>query len=102
MQKLGGSIVVLNFRDTYHEIGEYDFKIILDKKKFKNGHDATIKMADAEKKDVSLDVKRWGRKINCHFSLSEKDPNGVYVVSFNARDDKGNDVEKSFHCWVIK
>jgi len=94
--------VVLNFRDTYHEVGDYEFKIILDPKRFKNGHRATIRMMNADRKEVSLDVNRWGRKINCFFSINDDDPSGVYVVNFRINDDDGNEIDKTFHCWVIK
>jgi len=96
------NITVLNFSDTYHETGHYEFKIILHKKKFKNGHHATVGMVNAEGRDVGLDVKKWGRKLNCFFSIEEHDPDGIYRVSVSAQDDFGNDINEEFDCWVVK
>jgi len=102
MKKFDGNIVVFDLRETYHELCEYSFKIVLNPKLFKNCHDVDVKILDANNDLMEVDVRRWGRKVNCTFVLNETIPDGVCVVRLRAAADSGKNVVEKFSFWVIK
>ena len=102
MKKFDGNIVVFDLLDTYHELKEHCFKIVLSPKIFKNSHDVMVEMLDANNEPLELDVRRWGRKINCTFDLTKSVPDGVCVIKMKASTGSGKKITETFHCWVIK
>lgn len=102
MKKSDSNILVRDLLDTYHELGECSFKIILNPKLFKNAHDIKVEMTDAENNKMPVEIRYWGRKINCTFHLTTSTPNGVNVTNISAVTDKGKTVKKKLHYWVIK
>lgn len=94
--------VLYNLRETYHELGDYEFKIVLDPRFFKNGHLSELSGVDSDGKALPLDVQKWGRKINCRFRLDKNVSDGVSVVSMKLKDDEGYETCGRISFWVIK
>ena len=103
MKKTRDPYVIYNLRETYAETGKFEFKVVLNPDVFKNGLESGVKLVDADRKDMPVEVKRWGRKINCTFVVSENVPDGVVTVWLNLKDEgseKAHVGKASF--WVIK
>ncbi len=94
--------VIYNLRETYHELGQFDFKIVLDPRFFKNGHLSDVTLIDSDGKKMDCHVEKWGRKINCGFVVSAKVPDGVATVNMTLRDDAGKELTTRAQFWVIK
>lgn len=91
--------VVYNLRETYHELGKYEFKVVLSPKFFKNSHECELLLQDSDGKPIRNEVQKWGRKINCSFVLDETVADGVSQALLKLSGDKG-EVRITF--WVIK
>lgn len=94
--------VLYNLRETYHELGRYEFKIVLDPRTFKNAHLSEVAFRDSDGKTMKFDVQKWGRKINCTFIIDNSVPDGVSVVDMLLKDDDGHEHEGRTTFWVIK
>lgn len=101
-RRFDGNVLLVNLRETYHEKGDYSFKIVLNPKLFKHGHEARVWAFNPNNEDFKLNIERWGRKINCGFTIDDSIPNGVCVVKLKIFTDKGKEVEETFSFWVIK
>lgn len=94
--------VVYGIRETYHELGKYEFKIVLSPKYFKNGHTSEILFVDSDGKPMKSSVENWGRKINCSFVIDNTVSDGVSVVKIDLKDGKGKSITGRLSFWVIK
>lgn len=94
--------VVYNLRETYHELGKYDFKIVLNPKFFKNGHMSELKCVDSDRKNMKFSCEKWGRKINCSFIIDNDVSDGVSIVDMNLKDENGKEYPGRITFWVIK
>lgn len=94
--------VVYNLRETYHEVGEYEFKVVLNPKYFKNSHMSEVTIIDSDRKPIKFILKKWGRKINCTFTIDQNVPDGVSHVELIMKDDHDNVTNEYFRFWVIK
>ena len=94
--------VFYNLRETYHELGEYDFKIVLDPRSFRNGHLSEISCVDSDGKPMTFDIQKWGRKINCKFTVDNKVSDGVSIMKMNLKDDQGHECSGTKTFWIIK
>lgn len=94
--------VVYNLRETYHEYGVYEFKIVLSPKHFKNSHMCDMKLTDSDGNEMKYELKKWGRKLNCIFTVDKDVSDGVSSIGLELKDDK--DLTHSFrkYFWVIK
>lgn len=101
-RRFDGNILLVDLRETYHEIGNFSFKIVLNPKLFKNSHDSEVYAFDPENRDFNLNIEKWGRKINCSFTIDDSTPNGVCVIKLKLIKDGGEEVEETFSFWVIK
>lgn len=103
MKKTKAPYIIYNLRETYAEMGRFEFKVVLNPDVFKNGLESKVKFIDADQKEMKVDVKRWGRKINCTFIIDQNVPDGVVTVWLDLKDE-GNPTpipgKASF--WVIK
>lgn len=102
MQPTRKPFVIYNLRETYHEPGRFDFKIVLDPKHFKNGHTSEVTLTNPDLKPMPVDVKTWGRKINCTFQIDDSVPDGVVTVNVRLVDEKGRATAAQAHFWVVK
>ncbi len=90
-------VVFVGLHETYHQKGEYSFKIVFSQDKFHNCHDVSVEFIDPSGSAMSVDVKRWGRKMVCSFCIDDRVPDGVVAVRLTIGTKK---VTRSF--WVIK
>lgn len=94
--------VVYNLRETYHELGSFEFKVVLDPRYFKNGHLSEVSLVDSDGRSLKYNVQKWGRKINCSFSLDQAVADGISTVKMVLRDDEGHEMAARASFWVIK
>lgn len=94
--------VIYNLRETYHELGDYGFKVVLDPKFFRNGHNSRVACVDSDGRTIPVDVKTWGRKVNCTFSIVPTVSDGVAVLTFDLEDDDGHRTQGRASFWVVK
>ena len=102
MFKLYGNIAVYDLLETYHRCGKFSFKIVLDKKKFKNGHDSEVNIYDCHNKAITTEVKKWGRKINCMFTIDKNPPDGVSTIYVDIPDENDIIIRETLRFWIIK
>lgn len=102
VKKAVEKFVVLNLREIYHEFGEYDFKVILNERFFKNGHGAEVTMRDSAGNPMKYEAKVWGRKIVCKFTVDDNVAEGRSHVSLAIKNEKGDLVDGRLSFWVIK
>lgn len=103
MKKQIEKYVTYNLRETYHEFGRYEFKIVLSPKHFKNGHMSEVSIVDCAGRPVETELKKWGRKINCTFLFDDSVEEGVCNVSLLLKDDeRSTSVSGSLRFWTIK
>ncbi len=96
------SFVVYNKKETYLELGSYDFKIVLDPLKFKNSHESEIKMYDSDGKEMKFEVSKWGRKINCKFQIDDTVSDGVAIIDLSLKDTENGFQKTQLRTWIIK
>lgn len=94
--------VAYNIRETYHELGTYEVKIVLNPRHFKNSHLSEVVILDSDGKPVKQDIKKWGRKINCVFTIDKDVSDGVAVVKIQLLTTKETKLNKQLTFWVIK
>ena len=94
--------ILYNLRETYHELGRYEFKVVLDPRFFKNGHMSDLSCVDSDGRPVRFTFEKWGRKINCCFTIDPTVADGVSVVKMNLKDDEGHEHTGRATFWVIK
>lgn len=102
MAKQVQKFVVYNLRETYHELGTYEFKIVLHPKNFRHGHTSSMTMVDSDGKPMELDVKTWGRKVNCLFKIDKSVADGVSIATLDVIDSKGEKHNMRLTFWIIK
>ena len=90
-------MVVYDLRETYHNNGKYEFKVVLDKS-FKNGHDISILMLDPNNDMMPVTSEVWGRKVNCTFDITDLVREGVCTV----RISLGSTLSETIQYWIIK
>lgn len=94
--------VAYNLREIYHELGEYEFKIVLNPKLFKNSHESEMHLVDSDMKPMRYTVKKWGRKINCQFIIDGNVADGVSQISILLKDVNDDVTPVRLKFWVIK
>lgn len=96
------AFVIYGLRETYHEQGTFEFKVVLGPRQFKSSHGSSVRVVDSDRKPVSVDIKRWGRKMICTFVIDEDVADGVATVELDLTTTRGTRsiVRKTF--WVIK
>lgn len=95
-------IVVYNLRETYHELGVYEFKVVLDPKLYKSSHASEAIMLDSDGNQMSFKLNKWGRKMNFTMKIDERVPDGVSVVRLNLVRDDGTRINQMLSFWIIK
>lgn len=89
---------VYGLRETYPEIGEYDFKIVLNPRFYKSGHDFRVEVVDSDGKPAPFKYEIWGRKINVKFVVTSNVSDGVSRADIFRGDQNVGRVT----WWVIK
>ncbi|MHB8407934.1 MAG: hypothetical protein ACYDHY_07610 [Acidiferrobacterales bacterium] len=94
--------LVYNLRETYHELGQYEFKVVLSPKLFRNSHLSSLTLVDSDGKAMSFELNKWGRKMNCSFVVDKNVADGVSTVKLSLVDDKEQPHDALLRFWVIK
>jgi hypothetical protein len=94
--------VVYNLKETYAELGEYEFKIVLSPKHFRNSHPSEMTVVDSDGNPMQFELKKWGRKMNCAFLITESTPDGVASARLSLQDKEGSEVKGHLTFWVVK
>jgi len=95
-----GDIVILDLLETYCEKGEHAFKMVFDpSKKYRN---VSVSMKDPDGNQMPVELRKWGKKMSCIFSIDDSISDGVCLINISYADKQGNLYEKILHCWVIK
>lgn len=94
--------VVYGLRETYHELGQYEFKVVLSPKKFRNSHASDLVLFDSSGKPVQFELHKWGRKMNCKFVIDQSVSDGISVAKLSLHDASGNILSTNISWWVIK
>lgn len=102
MKVASNDFIVTNLLGTYAFLGEHEFKISLNPKKFKNSQSADVHLLDSDGRAIGYALKRWGRKIVCTFWLDENVSDGVAAVKLTLCDAKNRRHDHMLHFWVIK
>lgn len=102
MSRNTGSFVVLNLRETYPEVGKYDFKIVLSPRNFKTSQAAQFSLRDSDGVAIEHELRKWGRKMSCTFVIDGRVADGVACASFTVPDVKGRPFVGNLSFWVIK
>jgi hypothetical protein len=87
-----------NLRETYHELGDYRFKIVLHPRYYKSGHDFRVELFDSSNKLMKYVVEIWGRKLNVLFRIDEAVSDGVSYVNII----RGDNQIGRLTFWIIK
>jgi hypothetical protein len=94
--------IVYGLRETYHLLGEYEFKVVLNPKYFKNSHACFMKLVDGSGMPMKYEITKWGRKINCKFALDDSVSDGVCLASMDLVDSEGKPEQARVTFWCIK
>lgn len=85
--------------ETYHELGSYKFKIVLNPRFFKVGQGFSVDFIDSEnKRSIYHKCDIWGRKLNVQFLISDVVPDGVASCKITRHGVPVGEVK----FWVIK
>jgi hypothetical protein len=102
MARSAEKFVVYNLRETYHELGRYEFKIVLNPRFFKNSHESSLELVDSSGKPMQYELNRWGRKLNCSFVIDTEVADGVSRGALVLKTDSGQVHAGQISFWVIK
>lgn len=94
--------VIYNLRETYHELGRYEFKVSLNPRLFKTSQSFDVLVLNPEGKAIPCEVKHWGRKIHCAFEIDENVSDGVGLVKVVRKQDDQSEVVGRNTFWIIK
>lgn len=90
--------VVYSLDETYPELGEFSFKVVLSPRFGGSETSFDIRMVDSDRKPMRFVLRRWGRKLNVTFTIDRDVSDGVSTAAI-VRD--GQEFGRlSF--WVIK
>jgi hypothetical protein len=89
---------VYGLEETYPELGEFDFKIVLSPKFYKAETEFDVSVVDSDKKKITFTLNKWGRKLNVKFSITPTVSDGVSTVIIS----RGNQEVGRLNFWVIK
>lgn len=103
MSRPAEKFVVRELRETYHELGEYEFKVVLNPRFFENGHGSELKVVDSDGRPLEHSSEVWGRKVSCRFKIDESVADGVSAVDLSLRSNgTGEPHRVRLFFWVIK
>lgn len=89
---------VYNLLETYHELGEYQFKIVLNPRFYKTGHEFKVELFDSSRKPMKGSFEIWGRKINVKFVIDPDVSDGIAFADIIV----GNNQLGRVNWWIVK
>lgn len=94
--------VVYNLRETYAELGNFEFKVVMDQKFAKDGHLEELQLVDSDMKPIRHEARRWGRKVNLSFTIDETVADGVASCHMKFVSGNGVTIPGKITFWIIK
>lgn len=95
------TIVPVTLRDVYASTGEYSAKLLIRPNISIGIQEFSVTMKDSDGRQMPIEAKRWGTKLNLNFSITEHVPDGVAVIEVRLVGRDKTYVER-VECWVIK
>lgn len=99
---MAAGYVVYGLREIYSELGEYEFKVVLDPKQYSDGHESEMDLVDSDGNQMRYTLRKWGRKLNCVFTVDLKTADGVSSINMELKDKKGLINRCRLSMWIIK
>lgn len=93
--------VTYGLQDTYCDVGEYKFKVVLNPFFFKNAHECDAKIVGPSGKDIKYTFERWGRKMNFCFEIDNNVSEGLANIELNMRTKKGQEIKENLKFWIV-
>lgn len=94
-------LMITDKQDTYCELGEHTFKVVLNQHYFKNSNKVKIKLYDPSGKEMQARVDNWGRKMFVTFNITNDLSNGVAIISIDAEKDNKEKFNHKSYFWLI-
>lgn len=91
-------ILVRNVRETYHELGVFEFKVVLDPKRYPDPSEVWVKMVDSDGSPMDFSIRRWGTKLNVTFTVDDRVADGVASLRLGL----GEKQTEMVTYWIIK
>jgi len=89
---------VYGLDETYPELGDFSFKIVLSPRTCKSGQDFDVKLIDSDQRPIRFQLNKWGRKLNVTFTIDTSVSDGVSTAVLLRN---GQEVGR-LSWWVIK
>lgn len=100
--KLSAGFVVYGLRETYAELGEYEFRVVLDPRTYSDCHESNLSIVDSDGNRMVHTLRRWGRKMNCSFVVDEETADGVSSINLELKSNDGSINKSRLSMWIIK
>lgn len=101
MRKDAPAYIAYNVRETYHELGTFEFKLVFDTTAA-DPSTTDLSILDSDGKPVPFRSRRWGKKLNCSFDITDEVADGVAVVNLSFTTVRGEQRRERLTFWVIK
>lgn len=89
---------VYGLEETYPELGTYNFKIVLHPRYYRSGEDFEVQLVDSDRQPMRYAVKKWGRKLNVEFDITERTSDGVAIATLVRNTQEVG----RLNFWIIK
>lgn len=76
------TIRILNVRELYHELGTYEFKVVLVRGTAQDP--VIVRVVDSDGRQIAVVQRRWGRKVLCTMALDDTMPDGIGLILVEA------------------
>lgn len=94
--------IVYGLKNTYCELGEHKFKIVVSKI-FEDAKFSTLTMVDSDGKAMKYNIEYWGRKMNASFFIDENVSDGIGAIDLILKKDENTIIcSQRLFFWVIK
>ena len=94
--------VVHNLRETYHELGQFEFKVIVNPRIAKTAQALDISVCDSDGRPIAFEARRWGTKLRCKITIDETVSDGVAQAIVSIKRENGSVTREMFQFWVVK
>jgi hypothetical protein len=92
---------VQNNREVYHELGTFDFKVLMPEPA-NCLKESSFKVLDSSGKYITAEHKRWGDKLRCIFKIDDDVSDGVAAAVIDVTTSEGKAFSTTVYFWVIK
>lgn len=88
----------VNLREVYHELGEFEVRIVMSDELFSSYRDHQFLAIDSSGRRMQTRTRVWGNKIKCFFVIDGDVPDGVTTGQLIVNGH----VTKTFYWWTVK